>query len=107
MAASVSHPISRRMRDWSGTSEDVPLRGRTEALRHEHVERLDAVAPSDLLALTAAARLEAHRQLGHVVPRAQEAGGDLRLDVEAVGLEAQRARHVGPHDLVARLHIGE
>ena len=64
-----------------------------QAVLHQHGDGLHAVAPADLLALRAAARLEAHRPLDDAMAGAQQLGGDLRLDVEAVGFElAARAR---------------
>src|SRR5262245_12086171 len=69
-------------------------------LLDEHLERPDAVAPADLLALCTRARFEFHRQLMNAMAAAQHASGDLRLDVETVGVELERACDVGPHDFV-------
>src|SRR5262245_39595166 len=78
-----------------------------EPVLQQHLDGADAVAPADLLALRAAARLEPHRQFDDALARAQQFGGDLRLDVEAVRFQAEPARHLGLHDLVAGLHVGD
>src|SRR5262245_11466842 len=61
----------------------------SEAVFEEDLNRAEAVAPADLLALRAAARLEANRQLMDRMPGAQQLRRNLRLDVEAVRFEIE------------------
>ena len=78
-----------------------------KAVFEQDLDRAHAVAPADLLALRAAARLEADRQLENRMAGAQQLRGDLGLDVEAVRFEIERLRDVARHHLVAGLHVGE
>src|SRR5215510_11564264 len=71
-------------------------RASAKPLLEQHFERPHAVAPADLLALRTGPRFEFHRQLMNAMPTAQHAGRDLRLDVETVGIELERARDLGP-----------
>ena len=68
-----------------------------ESVFQQHRDRVDAVAPADLLAACAAARIERDRPLDDAAALAQQLGRDLGLDVEAVRLErAGRARQAPP-----------
>src|SRR5688500_4296167 len=55
-----------------------------KAVFQQDLDRAHAVAPADLLALRAAARLETNRQLENRVAGPEQLGGDLGLDVESV-----------------------
>src|SRR5687768_10698330 len=55
-----------------------------ESVLEQHLDGAHAVAPADLLALRAAARLEANRQFENRVTGAQQLRGDFGLDVETV-----------------------
>src|SRR6185312_15216399 len=68
-----------------------------KSLLHEHFNSAHAVPPPDLLPLRARTRIELHGQLVDAMTAAQQPGGDLRLDVEAIGIELQRPGDVGPH----------
>src|SRR5207302_6830020 len=73
--------------------------------REEHVQRLEPVAPGDLLALRVRAAVVGDREL--VDPQTAEADlrGDLRLDPEAVLAQVERAQNVDPERLVPGLHV--
>src|SRR5262245_27080345 len=73
----------------------LPLRSLAEGgsfrktILEEDLNRAEAVAPADLLALRAAARLEADRQLEDRMAGAQQLGGNLRFDVETVRFKTE------------------
>src|SRR5258705_9770509 len=82
-------------------------RASAKSLLHQHFDGANAVAPTNFLPLRARTRIELHRQLVDAVPAPQQPRGDLRLDVEAIGVEPERPRDIGPHDLVAGLPVGD
>src|SRR5262249_31785458 len=95
---------------YAGTTTAIVLPSSTSAETdaNEHAQRLDTVAPGDLLALRVRAAVVGDRELvdPQILPSTQ-AAGDLGLDSEIVFAQLERADHLRAECLVAGLHIGE
>src|SRR5581483_11596441 len=78
-----------------------------EAHAEEDPERLEAVAPGDLLPFRIRAAVVGDRKLVDPQPALADLARQLRLDRESVLPEVERAEDVAAERLVARLHVGE
>src|SRR5260370_34813409 len=71
----------------------------------QHEQGHDSVPPRQLLALRARARRVVDGHLVDPVPQAQDAPGDLRLDVEAITPQTKASPERSPHHLLPRIHV--
>src|SRR5918992_1763860 len=73
----------------------------------EHGDRVEPVAPADLLPARAVSRVEPDRALHDAATLAQQLRRNLRFDVETIRLEVEAASDRRGHDLVAGFHVRE
>src|SRR5687767_14976341 len=81
------------------------MRSGGKAMAEEQPDNGDPVTPADLLAGGPRPRGEADRRFGNAMTGLEQAGSNLRLDVEPIRRQSETACHRRAHDLVAGLHV--
>src|ERR1700730_15127927 len=104
LVAKVNHTRAWDSRTVSGLFTKAGAKG---GVADDAVERPDAIAPADLLALGVVATVVGDAHLVDPPAGPGHFGGDLGLEAKAVLLELDRLDDLATEGLVAGLHVGE
>src|SRR5450759_4017020 len=85
-------------------AEEALVRGKAKS--HQRPHGVHSIDPCQLLSLVSAACVVVNRHLVNAVAESQDAGRDVRLDVESRAAEAKPLPQIRPEHLIARLHVG-